>query len=435
MARPEYVESPRSSRHRRTLPAAPEVDWARAEDELRDSPPRRVWTDRYSDSNRRVRHREGQQDEEILMRTPDSRASSSSIRPYHSEPRRYPSTPSRSISSSKTSMRVHHPPLSSMTRPTSTKELYRRPSISIREAASAGYEDEASPPETRRSLSRPRSIHIVPSAPISRRTSRTFASPCVSESESDDEDTESTYDSPTEEREPRRAQRARLLSRTERSRSRVEPTRTHRRRRRTDEVSARPEEEYDETDSRHTPSLDEEPPSQLTSRSPSRSHSRAPLTRRTTQDIQDSASDGPSVEDLRDRFEPPESRKHRHRPHKGEPTRRRSESHAVPSTTPKRYVLPSPFGGNHPGSLKRVRSDSKRYYDSEIVSVEEPDRHHPPTASLRRSNTVGGSQTVASPHHSVSSTKRSSSSTFLGSFFGPSLHSHHHQAPDKPVKM
>ncbi|ROV94351.1 hypothetical protein VPNG_09381 [Cytospora leucostoma] len=53
MARPEYVEGPMSSRHRRNLPAAPEVDWARAEDELQDSPPRRIRTDRYSDSNRR----------------------------------------------------------------------------------------------------------------------------------------------------------------------------------------------------------------------------------------------------------------------------------------------------------------------------------------------------------------------------------------------
>lgn len=448
MARSQYVESPRSSRRRRNPPPAPEVDWARAQDQLEDSPPRRSRTDRNSDDNRRERDRDWvrdryreiqQDDEEIIMRTPDSRASSSSLRPFHSEPRGRRSTPSHSISSSKTSMRVHHPPMSSMTRPSTSKELYRRPSISFREAAASGgvYEDDESPPETRRSQSRPRSVHPVSSAPVSRHTSGTFATPYVSESETDGEDTETTYDSPDEEREPRRAERERLRSRTERSRSRiersrsrVEPRRPHHWRRR-DEVLARPEEDYDEIDSRHTPSIGEEPPSRAISRS--RSRSRAPAGR-ITQELQGSMSDEPSVEDLRDRFEPRENRKHRHKSHGREPRRRRSDSYADPSPTPKRYVLPSIFGGNNPGSSHRVRSSSKRYYDTEVVSMDKPDRHHPPSASLRRANTVSGSQVAASQHHSVSSTKRSSSSTFLGNFFGPSLHSHHHQAPDKPAK-
>ncbi|KUI55162.1 Putative E3 ubiquitin-protein ligase ARI4 [Cytospora mali] len=58
------------------------------------------------------------------------------------------------------------------------------------------------------------------------------------------------------------------------------------------------------------------------------------------------------------------------------------------------------IGGNHPGSSHRVSSSSKRYYDTEVVSMEKPDRHHPPSASLRRSNTVSGSQAAASQHHS-----------------------------------
>lgn len=88
------------------------------------------------------------------------------------------------------------------------------------------------------------------------------------------------------------------------------------------------------------------------------------------------------MENLRDRFEPRDSRRQRHKSHGREPRRRRSESHADPSSTPK-------------------RSSSKGYYDTEVMSVERPGRHHPPSASLRRSNTIGGSQAAASQHHST----------------------------------
>lgn len=449
MARPEYLESPMSSRSRRSsrvLPPAPELDSLGLEDEDRDSSPHRSSRDRDRDRARgRGRGRDGdtrtmdrlvlrdrewerRQDEEILMQTPDSRASSSSrrlSRHYHSDPRGRQPTPPHSVSSSRASTRVPHPPMSSMTRPSTAEVLYRRPSL--REPIRAGYDDQDPGHGLRRARSHARSIHAAPSVPVLR------DSMYASGSESNGEDTETTYDSLDDRRRPRRGDRSRRLSRHERSPSRAEPTRSHHRPRRRRRDSARLEEDYDEMNSRHTPSIDDELLPPLHPRS--RPQSRAPSARHIPEPDVTESEDSQDDHHLRDRFERRGKHRNRHDSHhKTESRRRRSESHMEPSSTPKRYVLPSIFGGN-PGSSHRARSSSKRYYDTEVTTIEKPDRHHPPSASLGRSNTVSGSQAAASQHHSVSSTRRSSSSTFLGNFFGPSLHSHHHHATDKRVKM
>lgn len=449
MARPEYLESPMSSRSRRSSripPSVPMLDSLESDDEDQDSPPHRSsrgrgrgrdrgrgWArggettarDRLDPRDREL-ERDMRQDE-IIMQTPDSRASSSSQRPsrrYQSDPRGLQYTPPHSVSSSRASTRMPHPPRSSMTRSSTAEVPYRRPSL--RELAPAGYDDPDSRHGTRRAHSHARSVHAVPSDPVIRR--RAYASG----SESNGEDTETTYDSWDVRRKPRAGERHRRLSLDERSPRRAEPRTSHHHSRRRRGEPARLDEDYDEMDSRHTLPVDHEPPAPHPR---SRPHSRAPSARHIPEPDVTESEDSQDDTRLRDRFE--RRGKHRHRrhgSHKTDTRRRRSESHMDPSPSPKRYVLPSILGGI-PGSSHRARSSPKRYYDTEVTTVEKVDRHHPPSASLRRSNTAGGSQAAASQHHSVSSTRRSSSSTFLGSFFGPSLHSHHHHATDKRVKL
>lgn len=451
MARPEYLESPRSSRSRtvsRVLPPAPELDLLRSEDEDQDSPPYRSSRGRGRDTGRgrdggsrpadrlapRDRDWERRQDDEILMHTPDSRASSSSHRPsrrYLPDPRGPHSTPPHSVSSSRASTRVPHPPMSSMTRPLAAEVTYRP--RSMREPAPAGYDDQDVRPAVYRARSHARSIHDSASVPFPRGSVRAYTSASVTGSESNGEDTETTYDSLDDRRRSRRgADRHRRPSRYDRSPSRAEPRRSHRHPRRRHRDPARPEEDNDEMDSRHTVSMDDEPLPPLRPRS--RPQSRAPSARHIPEPIVTESEDSQDDHRLRDRFERRGKHRRRHDSHKTESRRRRSESHVEPSPTPKRYVLPSILGGNT-GSSHRARPSTKRYYDTEVVTVEKLDRPNPPSASLRRSNTVSGSQAAASQNHSVSSTRRSSSSTFLGNFFGPSLHSHHHHATDRRVKM
>lgn len=451
MARPEYLESPMSSRSRRSsrvLPPAPMLDDSPgSEDEDLDSPPRRSSRGRdrgrgwggdgettgrgHLDPRGWELERERRPDDEIIMQTPGSRTSSSSYRPsrrYQPDPRGRQYTPPHSVSSSRASTRVPHPPMSSMTRPSTAEAPYRRPSL--RELAPAGYDDPEARHSVRRAHSHARSVHAVPSAPALRR------SVYASGQESNGEETETTYDSRDFRRRSRTGERPRRLSLDDRSPSRAEPRTSHHRSRRRRGDPARLDEDYDEIESRHTLSLDREalPPPPPHPRS--RPHSRAPSTRPMPEpDVTESEDSQDDDDRLRDRFE--RRGKHRHRrhgSHKTEHRRRRSESHMDPSPSPKRYVLSSIFGGT-PGSSHRARPSPKRYYDTEVTTVEKVDRHHPPSASIRRSNTVSGSQAAASQHHSVSSTRRSSSSTFLGSFFGPSLHSHHHHATDKRAKL
>jgi hypothetical protein len=446
MARPEYLESPMSSRSRRSsrvLPPAPMVDSLESEDEHPDSPPHRSSRGRGRGRARggddemmprgrlvlreRERERELDRQDEILMQTPDSRASSSSHRPsrrYQSDPRAY--TPPHSVSSSRASTRVPHPPMTSMTRPSTAEAPYRRPSL--RELAPPGYDEPESRHAVPRTHSQSRSVHAVPSAPVLR--GRRYPSG----TESNDEDTETTYDSRDVRRRLRGGEPPRRLSLDDRSPSRAEPRTSHHRSRRRRGDPARLDEDYDEMDSRHTLSVDLEPPPAPLPRSRPRSRTpsaRPPIPEPDVTESEDS-QDG---DRLRDRFD--RRGKHRHRrhgSHRTDPRRRHSESHMDSSPTPKRYVLSSIFGGT-PGSSHRARPSPRRYYESEVTTVEKLDRHHPPSASVRRSNTVSGSQAAASQHHSVSSTRRSSSSTFLGSFFGSSLHSHHHHATDKRVKV
>lgn len=452
MARLEYLESPMSSRSRRSsrvLPPAPMLDDSPgSEDEDLDSPPHRSFKGRDRDRGRGwardgettgrdrldprgwERERERRPDEEIIMQTPGSRTSSSSHRPsrrYQPDPRGRDYTPPHSVSSSRASTRVAHPPMTSMTRPSTAEAPYRRPSL--RELVPAGYDDPDARQSVRRAHSHARSVHAVPSAPVLR------GSVYVSGTESNGEDTETTYDSWDVRRRPRRSERPRRLSLDDRSPSRAEPRTSHHRSRRRRGDPARLEEDYDEMESRHTLPVDPEPPSPPAPHPRSRPHSRAPSARPIPEPDVTESEDSQGDDHLRDRFE--RRGKHRHRrhgSHKTDPRRRRSESHMDPSPSPKRYVLSSIFGGT-PGSSHRARPSPKRYYDTEVTTVEKVDRHHPPSASIRRSNTVSGSQAAASQHHSVSSTRRSSSSTFLGSFFGPSLHSHHHHATDKRVKL
>jgi hypothetical protein len=453
MARPEYLESPMSSRSRRSShvpPPAPMIDSLESDDEEPDSPPQR--SSRGRDRGRvrarasgrgrgdydeevmardhlLLRDREFDRQDEILMQTPDSRASSSSHHPsrrYQLEPRAY--TPPHSVSSSRASTRVPHPPMTSMTRPSTVEAPYRRPPS--RELVSAAYDETESRRGGRRTRSHSRSVHAAPPAPALRGRGYPSAT------ESNDEDTETTYDSRDLGGRSRRVERPRRLSPDDRSPSRAEPKKSHhrsRRRRRGD--PARPDQDYDEMDSRHTRSVDYEPSSRSRPRSRARTPSASARPPIPEPDVTDSenSQDG---DRLRDRFERRGKPRHpRHNSHhQTSPRRRRSESHMDPSPAPKRYVLSSTLGGT-PGSSHRARPPSKRHYEPEVTTVEKVDRHHPPSASVRRSNTVSGSQAAASQHHSVSSTRRSSSSTFFGSFFGPSLHSHHQHATDRRVKV
>lgn len=454
MARPEYhLESPMSSRSRRSSRVPPPVpmpdDSLGSEDEDQHSPPRRSSRGRDrargwdQDGERETaaardrlvlkewdcdrRHRE-----EISMQTPDSRGSSASHRPsrrYQPDPRGHQYTPPHSVSSSRASTRGPHPPMASMTRPSTAEAPYRRPSL--RELAPAAYDDPDARHALRRRHSHSRSVHAVPSAPVLRETVY------VSGPESNGEDTETTYDSWDVRRMPRRGGRPRRLSLDDRSPSRAEPRTSQRRSRpRRGDPGRLDDEDCDEMDSRHALPVDHESPPPPHPRS--RPRSRAPPARPIPEpDVTESEDSQDDDDRLRDRFD--RRGKHRHRrhvSHKTDPRRRRSESHMDPSPTPKRYVLSSIFGGT-PGSSHRARPSPKRYYDTEVKTLEkvEVDRHHRHSASLRRSNTVSGSQAAASHHHSVSSTRRSSSSTFLGNFFGPSLHSYHHHATDKRVKL
>lgn len=464
MERSGYDESPRSSRRSRKSsrnipPAAPEVpDFCQsaAEEELESPRPRRR-PERDWDADR-SRHRDSsdwdsRQDEEVLLRTPESRASSSSYHPsrrhhYHeSRSRRDRSTtPSQSVASSMTSVLTPHPPRSSMTRPSTGNAIYRRPSVSIREASSAGY-DEDVPRGSRRSHSQARSIHAVPSVPsvpLSRRTSRTMRSASISSFDSDHEGSEDAYeDGHDDRREPRPYRETRLVrvDREERSRSRADTRVSYHPSRRRESV--RPmEEDYDEIDSRHAPSLDENHPVRMRSRPTSRSRSR-PASVRQIPDPEsdrdhDADSDEPPPRDLRDRFDRRKSRKHYNASRTPrEHGRSRSENPPRRTSASKRYVPPATSLGVKPGpgSSRRVRS-SKLYYESEAPSADRHDRRHPPSASLWGSNTVNSSASVAaSQHKSVSSSTRHSSA-FLRNFFGSSLpgHSHHH-APEKPVKL
>lgn len=449
MARLEYLESPMSSRSRRSshvLPPAPMVDDSpESEDEEPDSPPHRSsrgrgrvrLRDRGWDRGDEIiprdrlalRERDLARQDEILMQTPGSRASSSSHRPvrrYQSGSRARDHTPPQSASSSRASTRVPHPPMSSMTRPSPADVPYRRPSL--RELAPAGYDDPEPQHGVRRAHSHSRSVHAVPSAPTLR--GRGYPSG----TESNDEDTETTYDS-RDVRRHRRAERPRRLSLDDRSPGRAEPRTSYHRSRRRRGDPAGLDDDYDELDSRHTLPIDHDPPPEPLPRS--RPRSRTPSARPPIPEPDVTESENSQEDDrLRDRFERrAKHRRRRHDPHKTDPRRRRSESHMDPSPTPKRYVLSSIFGGT-PGSSHRARPSPKRYYESEVAVVERLDRHQPTSASVRRSNTVSGPQAAASHHHSVSNTtRRSSSSTFLGSFFGSSLHSHHHHATDKRVKL
>lgn len=450
MARSDYEESPRSSRRSRTNsrtipPPAPEVDWSAPVEEEAASPRRRRKTERDRD---RSRHSdwERRHDEEVLLRTPESRASSSSYHPSH---RRYydsgsrrdrSTTPSQSVASSMTSVLTPHPPRSSVTRPANV--VYRRPSVSIRDVSSAGYDDEVAR-ESRRSLSQPRSIPVLPSTPLSRRTSRMVRSASVSSLGADRDDIEEPYDSHDDERGAQSHRETRLVrvERMERSGSRPNiRSRDWGRRRRDEELIAPDEDDRDDTDSRHAPSIDKRPSVRAPSRPVSRSRSRPASVRhvpaRESDHEHDADSDEPPTHDLRDRFERRKSRKHRHssrapRDH----GRSRSESHSKRSPPPKRYVLSSALLGVGPGSSHRPRA-SKRYYESEVTTVEKIDRRHPPSTSHRRSQTVVDSGSVApSQHQSVSSSTRRSS-TFLGSFFRSSLPGQSHQhSPEKPVKL
>lgn len=458
MARSDYDESPRSSRPRRkhshnVPPHAPEVPTGDGP----ESPRRRRRSEREWDGDRsRPRDSDWERDrwheEEVLLRTPESRTSSSSYHPSHGRyreagARRDRSTAStHSVTSSMTSVPTPHPPRSSMTRLSNAPGVYRRPSVPIRDVAVAGYEEDISR-GSRRSHSQARSMRAVPSVPVSPRTSRTLRSASVSSYNSDHEDgSEEPYDVHDDRREVPAYMETRLVrvvrEEVSRSRSRA-ATRasSYRPSRRGGSIRPR-DEDYDETDSRHAPSLDEIPSVRMPSRPVSRSRSR-PASIRHIPDPEsdhehDADSDEPPPRPLEDRFERRDSRKQRQssrapRDH----GRSRSENPSRRSPPSKRYVLPgAALLGIHPGSSRRVRS-SKLYYESEAPSAQKQDRRHPPSSSFRRPTTVIGSGSVdaSQPHHSVSSSTRRSS-TFFGSFFGSSLpgHSHRH-APEKPVKL
>lgn len=462
MARSDYVESPRSSRRTRNTshpipPPAPEVDWSQPVDEEPHSPPRRTRT--TTTTIRRSIVRDGpwdHEDEEIPPRTPESRTSSSSYRPSHplghrSEHRRDRSTPSRSVASSRTSVHTLQPPRSSMNRQTG----YRRPSVSLRDGSSAGYEDDR-PHDRNRSRSRPPS-HVV-STPLSRRASRTFEPQATSDSDTADEDTETSYDSHEEENRDARSRadnRLVPIAQAERSRSRYDTTRRSDRRYGRRGEPARPvEEDFDDADSRQTPSLPDDPPPRTPSRSrsrpraQSRSRSRAVSVRRIQPRQQDdhvydrhensdhdaSAEDSPA-HDLRERFERPTGSHKDGRKGTREHRRAKSEMHHTTRSPPsKRYVSSATVAGVPPGSSRRVKSSPKRYYETEVVEVQKRVRQRPPSASVRRPNTVHGS-VAPSQHQSVSSSTKRPSSKFLERLLGPPLPKHRHRAPEKPKKL
>lgn len=354
-SRSDYEDSPRSSRRskknsRNIPPAAPDVPGP----EKLASPPRRRNTEREGS---RFRDRDSdwdrRQDDEILLRTPESRASSSS---YHlSHPRYYGSdsrrdlstTPSHSVASSMTSVATCHPPRSSVTR--QSQVIYRRPSVPLREISRLEYDDEDLL-ESRRSRSRARSIPIVPSPPRSRRPSRrpSRAVSYASSSFSDSEDgTEEAYDS-RDERRPSRSRRETQLvrvsrSRHERSRSRADTSRRseHRSRRRNESVR-RDVEDHEETDSRRTPSPDERPrdrtPSRARSRPQSRPASVKHIRAEESDHEHDADSDEPPPRDLRERLELRGSRKDRHSSRASRDHGESSRSVSKRSAPSKRYV-------------------------------------------------------------------------------------------------
>lgn len=477
MAPSDYEDSPRSSRRSRKssrhippavpeVPSAPGVDWPRNADESPSPPPRRRRTER--DRNRRKRRDSDwdlRHDEEVLLRTPESQTSSSSYhlsrhRHYSHETRRDQSTtPSHSIASSMTSVLTPHPPRSSMTRLPNV--VYRRPSLSIREAAS-GYDNNV-PRESGRSRSRSQSTHIAPSTPISRRPSRNFVPVSDPSSGSESEETEDAYEDRARSRsrgetrlvrcDVERRNRGETVSRSRsRAMSRRRASRHDLRVRETsvssdDNDGEGDEDEEDEghdlIDARYMPAVDPGTV-RLPLRPMSRSRSRAASVRHiqgTEGDHDhDADSEEPPVRELRDRFERKKSHKHRHASRtpreRGRDRDERQSSSRYPPPS-KRYVLSASIFGVDPGSSGRVRSSSRRYYESEQVTKEKPQKRHPPSSSHRRSNTIGGPGSVgtASQHQSVSSSIRRSSA-FFGNFFGSSPAGHpHHGAPDKPVKM
>lgn len=448
----DYEDFPRSPRRSRKNshnipPAAPDVPGAqeppsptpRRRETARDSS---RYRDRDSDWDRR-------QDDEFLLRTPESRASSSS---YHqSRPRYYGSdsrrdlstTPSHSVASSMTSVATPHPPRSSATR--QSQIPYRRPSVSVRGPSCAEYDDELIR-ERRRSPSQSRSIRVVPSPPRSRRPSRPVPYASSSSSDSEDDSTEEAYDSQDDRRRPRSHRETQLVllsrSRYERSRSRADTAgRGDQRSRRREESVRRDVEDHDETDSRGTPSLDEIPrdrtPSRIRSRPQSRPASVKRIRAEESDHEHDADSDEPPARELRDRLELRGSHKERHssrvsRDHK----QNRSQSYSKRSAPSKRYVLPKALPEVDHGSSHRVRSSSKRYYESEDRCVEKRETYHPPSASHRRSKTVSVSGSMAASHHQSVSSSTKRSSTFLGSIFGSSHYGQsQHQSPAKPVKL
>lgn len=450
MARSDYVESPRSSRRNRKNshpipPPAPEVEWFQPVGEEPHSPPRQ--TRRTTVRRTVVGDRDwDNEDEEIPPRTPESRTSSSSYHPSRplgrrSEHRRDRSTPSRSVASSRTSVHTLQPPRTSMSRPSD----YRRPTVSLRDGSSAGYEDDRSR-DRNRSQSRPRS-HIV-STPLSRRTSRTFEPHSQSESYTADE-SDTSFDSQEEEdRAPRSRAEHRLIpvNRAERSRSRYDAARRSDRQYRRRGNPARPvHEDFDDTDSRQTPSLHEAPPPRTPSRS--RSRSRAVSVRRIQQrqledhvyerdeNIDDDASaEEDATHDLHERFDRPTGSHKNRRSRTREHRRAKSEMLVKHSPPSKRYVSSVMISGVNPGSSRRVRSSPKRYYETEVVEVEKHVRPRPSSASVRRPNTVHGS-VAASQHQSVSSSTKRPSPNFFERLLGPPLPKHRHYAPEKPKKL
>lgn len=455
MARSDYDESPRSSRPRRkhshhVPPPAPEVPTADGP----ESPRRRRRSEREWDGDR-SRPRDGDwdrwQEEDVLLRTPESRTSSSSYHPSHGHyrdagSRRDRSTTStHSVASSMTSVPTPHPPRSSMTRLSNPPAAYRRPSVPMRDVASAGYEEDVSR-GSRRSHSQARSMRAVPSVPASPRTSRTLRSASVSSYNSEHDDgSEEPYDVQDDMRDVPAYRETRLVrvvrEEVSRSRSRAGTgASSYRPSRRGGSIRPR-DDDYDETDSRHAPSLDDMPSVRMPSRPVSRSRSR-PASARHIPDPEsdhehDADSDEPPPRRREDRFERRDGRKHRQNSRASrDHVRSRSENPSRRSPPSKRYVLPGALLGIHPGSSRRVRS-SKLYYESEAPAAPKQDRRHPPSSSFRRPTTVIGSGSVDAPqpHHSVSSSTRRSS-TFFGSLFGSSLpgHSHRH-APEKPVKL
>lgn len=463
-SRSDYDDSPRSPRRSRknsriVPPHAPEVPG----DEEPPSPPRRRMNRERSGYRERESDWDRRQDDEFLLRTPESRASSSS---YHqSRPRYYDSgsrrdqstTPSHSVASSMTSVATPHPPRSTATR--HAPAAYRRPSTSAREPAARIYDDEVVYERRRsRSQSRPRCVMpVVPTPPQSRRASRSRApSYASSPPESEDDHTEEPHDSEGDYRPSRSRRDMQLvrLNRDARSRSRAAAGRrdNHWSERQGMSVSRSMEEDREEMDFRDYTSPDERLRERITSRQPSRATSR-PASRQASRPPSrpasvrhiliggggdhehDADSEEPPARDRRDQVERREGHKDRHSSRAPRDHRRnRSESHSKRSPPSKRYVKSAPFQGAGSGSSRRIRSSSKRYYESEDRTVERRDKYHPPSSSLRRSKTISVSgSAAASQHHSVSSSRRPS---LLGSFFGSSHNgASHHQIPAKPPKL